>query len=463
MLQRTFLGLSLAMFACGAAGGPFTRAAFCEDEAAESAAQRGYRFLTGKAYLPPDFDQETFDLLWQLWPNELRDRARDATRDERRRMAMEYYGLTPRPDNNDLPLQYVVDGRGNWSMNCFACHGGKIEGQVAPGLPNSHYLLQTLTEDVRMTKLLTGKKLSHMDLGSMAMPLGRTRGTTNAVMFGVALIALRNPDLTMKEVPRPPKMVHHDMDAPPWWHFKKKNRIYIDGFAKKDPRALMQFMLVEQNGPKQFHEWESDFRDVYAYLESLEPPKYPHAIDRPLAARGGKLFLQHCAKCHGTYDADPAKETYPNRRVPIDEVGTDRVRLDALTPAARARYGKTWFAHFGALKVVEDPGGYVAPPLDGIWASAPYFHNGSVPTLWHVLHPDQRPKMWKRTEDGYDQQRVGLEVETFDKLPPDVKSARAARWYFDTRIIGKSAAGHLFPDELDEGEKRAVLEYLKTL
>ena len=426
--------LPLAAIGCLVLSGPVPVSA---DEAPDP--ERGYQFLTEKAYLPADFDQPTFDLLWQNWPQQWKERAEAASAEERGKLALAYYGLTPRPNDPAKPLQYVVDDERNWVMNCFACHGGKVEGRVIPGLPNSHYLLHTLTEDVRMTKLLTGKKLTHMDLGSMAMPLGQNRGTTNAVMFGVALVAQREPDLTVKKLTRPPPMTHHDMDPPPWWHFKKKDKIYIDGFANKDPRTLMQFMLVRENGPEEFKSWESDFKHVYAYLESLEAPKYPHAIDRKLAARGERVFLKHCAECHGTYDVDPAKETYPNRRVSIEEIGTDRVRLDALSPEARRRCGESWFAHFGEHEIDADPGGYVAPPLDGVWASAPYFHNGSVPTLWHVLHPDQRPKIWKRTDDGYDQVRVGLEVETFDKLPKEVNSAKAARWYFDTRGFGKSA------------------------
>ncbi len=93
----------------------------------------------------------------------------------------------------------------------------------------------------------------------------------------------------------------------------------------------------------------------------------------------------------------------------------------------------------------------------------PYFHNGSVPTLWHVLHPDERPAVWRRSEDGYDQHRVGLEVTGYDALPNDVEDAEQKRTYFETRIAGKSAAGHRFPDELSPREKLAVLEYLKTL
>src|SRR5262245_37575792 len=95
-------------------------------EAPLTAAQRGYQFLVEKAYLPPDFDQETFDAVWKQWPEPFRSQAERASPDERRKMAFERYGLTPRPDDPSKPLQYVVDLEGNWTMNCFACHGGMI-------------------------------------------------------------------------------------------------------------------------------------------------------------------------------------------------------------------------------------------------------------------------------------------------------------------------------------------------
>src|SRR5205814_1863762 len=112
---------------------------------------------------------------------------------------------------------------------------------------------------------------------------------------------------------------------------------------------------------------------------------------------------------------------------------------------------------------ISQPAGYVAPPLDGIWASAPYFHNGSVPTLWHVLHPSERPIVWTRRGEAYDVDRVGPRIDAFDVVPPHMTAGWQLRHYFDTRGFGKSAAGHTFPDALDEDEKRAVLEYLKTL
>ncbi len=158
--------------------------------------------------------------------------------------------------------------------------------------------------------------------------------------------------------------------------------------------------------------------------------------------------------------------------VPIDDVATDRVRLDSLSAQDRGDLSSSWFGHFGRdavaargvdLAAREAGVGYVAPPLDGIWATAPYFHNGSVPTLWHLLRPAERPAVWRRTPTGYDHDRVGLEVESLDSMPEGKLPPAVRRGIFDTRRPGKSAAGHDFPDALDEAEKTALLEYLKTL
>jgi hypothetical protein len=89
--------------------------------------------------------------------------------------------------------------------------------------------------------------------------------------------------------------------------------------------------------------------------------------------------------------------------VPIDEVATDRVRLDSLTSEHRAGYGKSWFAEYGKLNNVDNPGGYVAPPLDGVWASGPYFHN----TLWHVLRVAQVKKTARSWQSAPSAPRFG--------------------------------------------------------
>lgn len=421
----------------------------------------GYRHLLENEYVSPQLDQEVFDNLWKQWPEPLRSEAEKASPEERRRMAFSRYGLTEAPGREGgMPLQYADNGKGGWVLNCFACHGGKVAGQVMPGVPNTHIALETLFQEVFETKRDLGRRVPPAELGSLVVPLGKSNGTTNAIIFGVVLGAYRDRDLNVHPEYPAPKMVHHDHDAPPWWHMKRKTHLYADGFAGKGHRALMQFMMTFSNGPEAFHKAENDYKEIYTYIESLEPPKYPWPIDQPLAERGKGIFNQNCAECHGRYDDG---SDFPQKIVDIDVVGTDRARLDSLTAEMRKGYEESWFSNHGEKKSIAEPEGYVAQPLDGIWASAPYLHNGSVPTLWHLFHSDARPVVWQRTEDGYDTQKVGLEVVEFEKVPAEAKTAKEKRTYFDSKLFGKSTAGHTFPDALSEEEKTAVIEYLKTL
>jgi len=531
---------------CAIAAAVFCAAACClaggktdgTNAAARSpSAERGYEVLRRRAFLPPDFDREVFENLWTVWPEDKRSEAENASPETRRKLAFAYYGLQEPPDapaNYEGPaLGYVDDGQNGWVMNCFACHAGRVAGQVVPGSPNSDIDLQTLVEDVRKVKLAQFKAFTHLDLGSLKVPLGGSRGTTNSVVFGILLDGLRRPDMSVDLSRRPGRLLHHDMDAPAWWNVSKKSKLYVDGFAPKNHRILMQFMLIPRNDRDTIYSWEDDFRDVLAYIESIQPPKYPWQIDEPLAAKGKIAFEANCASCHGTYadrsivslpspwgeglgvrgpraaphvlapaddhsrkavqetsdaasrpspptplprergagiiadanSSDGQEDSYPEKIIPIEELATDPVRLQALSVQHRSHLQTTWMTDYGRDETIIDPGGYVAPPLDGVWASAPYFHNGSVPTLWHVLHSDQRPKLWRRdrSSDGYDHERIGLAVDGLKKFPQKTLDVSSRREIFDTSAYGKSAAGHDYPDALSEDEKRAVLEYLKTL
>lgn len=427
----------------------------------ETPAERGYRWLTTKPYFGRDFDRDTFDHLWEVWEEPSRSLAKKADPVARRKMAFSRYGLQPSPDAGyDRPLQYVETPDGGWTVNCFSCHGGKVAGQVIPGLPNSHVALATMREDLYAWLAKNGRLDEMVDNGMPGVPLGGSNGTTNAVIFGIALGSQRDLQLNFVRRKQLPPMLHHDHDAPPWWNVKRKTMLYADGFAPKTHRALMPFLMLPQTGAEKFDEWEDDFKDILAYINSIPAPKYPFTIDAALAAQGEQAFNQICADCHGTYGPDGE---YPQRNVAIDEVGTDPLRWRAMGGLARIGHQLSWFGEHGKSKVVANPAGYIAPPLDGIWASAPYLHNGSVPTLWNLFHVDSRPVVWTRTEDGYDKKRIGLEVIEVADIPADADTPAERRNYFDTRLSGKSNAGHEFPEQLSEQEKTAVIEYLKTL
>ncbi|MBS0362019.1 MAG: hypothetical protein JSR98_11605 [Proteobacteria bacterium] len=95
---------------------------------------------------------------------------------------------------------------------------------------------------------------------------------------------------------------------------------------------------------------------------------------------------------------------------------------------------------------------YKARPLNGIWATAPYLHNGSVPTLAALLNPAKRPPVFWISGREYDPKDVGF-VST-----PNVG------WKFDTSLPGNSNAGHDYgTSKLSDADRAALVEYLKTL
>jgi hypothetical protein len=156
--------------------------------------------------------------------------------------------------------------------------------------------------------------------------------------------------------------------------------------------------------------------------------------------------------------------------VPIELVGTDPVyaqvtRLASDLPEASAIdyffnfFNRSWFGNYGARAALERPlqSGYAAPPLDGVWATAPYFHNGSVPTLDGVLDPALRPTRFKRSFDSadYDFERLGWPYTEVERKGDDVR-------VYDTTQHGNSNAGHTFSADLAPDARRDLLEYLKT-
>ena len=185
-------------------------------------------------------------------------------------------------------------------------------------------------------------------------------------------------------------------------------------------RTMMPFVLNPLNSADTIKKLEPVFADIHAYLLTLEPPKYPFPIDQKLAAQGLQLFKENCAKCHGSYGRDGV---YPSKVVPLDTIGTDRRLAEGTTEEAAAHYRKSWFAQENGPDGKPFPRqtirGYQAPPLDGVWASAPYFHNGSAPTVYHVLNSTARPKIFTRSyrtgKEDYDPVKLGWKVMVLDR------------------------------------------------
>jgi mono/diheme cytochrome c family protein len=425
--------------------------------AAESAAERGKKNLLTKVYNAPTVAFSAYEDAWKQWG--LKEKPK---KEEYAKLFMARYGLHPAPYPNDgLPMglkkgETFLTKQPGLAVDCLICHGGSIFGKSYVGLGNTALDYHLFHEEINATKL--GK-------ARPPFTFTRVRGTSEAGGMAVFLLGHREPDLTVR-LSRKDLDLKDDLveDAPAWWLLKKKKRMYhTGGTDQRSVRSIMQFMMSPVNGPKAFENAEKEFGDVRQYILSLEAPKYPLKIDKKLAAKGAEVFADTCARCHGTYGE---KWTYPGKIVPLKDIGTDPKRYEGITKKFADYYDKSWFAGEGYKSMPSD--GYQAPPLDGIWATAPYLHNGSVPTLYHVLNSKSRPKLFTRSyktdKEDYDEKKVGWKYTELKEAPDEKKTPpHELRKVYDTTQPGRSNAGHTYGDKLSEDERAAVIEYLKTL
>ena len=297
------------------------------------------------------------------------------------------------------------------------------------------------------------------DLGASRQPWGR--GRADIVDRFKTLIA--RPSADTPDIGRPRSDSIAAADAMPLWHLKgREAHGYLwDRSATSLADAVRAKALAAGASTRWMdidaHMWERDdesqgssLRRILEYLNDLQPPKYPFAIDGTLAAAGAATYAAACAQCH---DAGGPRANSP---IPIAEIGTDRHRLEAWSAESAQAFNDLGGEHPWKFSSFRGPSqGYVAPPLDGVWVSAPYLHNGSVPTLADLLEPpDSRPRRFSRGYDVYDQARVGFVASGAD--------AERLGTTFDVTQPGNGNAGHTYGTTLPAGEKRALVEYLKT-
>lgn len=207
-----------------------------------------------------------------------------------------------------------------------------------------------------------------------------------------------------------------------------------------------------------------DANNVVGFLKTYAPPRFPGTIDRTNAEQGRQIFAARCSACHGTYDTNldrPVLVEFPNWIGPFTTDPTRHEAIDQATVRAveASAYGKRLIARMTAQ--------YSAPPLSGLWLSAPYLHNGSVPTLWQLMNPDQRPVRFMVGGHGLDLADVGI-AGAPNAAGEWVYPAGYRPWsspaMIDTREKGFGNQGHEPQFEGMTGQqKRALIEYLKLL
>jgi len=429
------------------------------EERGSSPAERGELAVRGQpAMNPPGWSARNFDELWRQW--NLTERPADF--DER---LQNRYGLHKAPyDNGGLPmgLHYAEGVLGKGITNdCLLCHAGRVAGQTIIGLGNSSLDMQLMFDDIAAQSKFPIKA---------PVQFSNVRGTIDPVNPTTFLMTFRDYDLSLtgneygleftKDV---------SSDPPAWWLLKHKTTRNWTGTANVNwIRLDMVNLLTPLNPPERIKKHETTFADIHAFIMTVEAPKYPFEIDSALAEKGRGLFNENCARCHGTYGP---RGKYPNKIVALDVIGTDPTLANAITNKNREAFNKTWFAQEktvdGGVYQVSEVIGYQAPPLDGIWATAPYFHNASAPTVFHVLNSKERPKIFTRNYrsevEDYDADRVGLKITVLEGPPDSALPNHERRRIYDTSQLGLSNSGHRFGDDFTVDERRSVIEYLKTL
>jgi hypothetical protein len=256
--------------------------------------------------------------------------------------------------------------------------------------------------------------------------------------------------------------------------------------------------------------------DAVTGFNGLRSPKWPPDILPPinaeLAAKGAVLYKEVCQRCHLAPVGDPefwsspewsqpnsAGERYLNlQQCAVTHVGTDpaeaadmKNRTVVIPPSlgitknnfgdALGQVVDTTLAHWydgqqpPVSQAMRDqmngnrPSNvrallsYKVRPLNGVWATPPYLHNGSVPNIYALLSPvAERPKKFYLGNREYDPVNVGYVTDEFP-----------GGFEFDTSLRGNGNSGHEFSDDskqegvigrsLSPDERRALIEYLKTL
>jgi hypothetical protein len=333
----------------------------------------------------------------------------------------------------------------------------------------SQYVHELSQKQVRTVpdaiRLLRGHLLYFMRLGKLKF--GTYAGPGRVDAFGVARGVLFGPGAAGELV--------SPVSYPCLWEFQTQPWLHWDG----NTNAMMERNIGQALGmgatvdPKTFASsvLPRNLAELERLSRKLEPPRWPQDVfgrlDPARIERGGRLFARECQGCHGP----------TGLVVPLAEVRTDGNRARSFGaeveglpfPAALqdllSRVKQRAYAREG-MKAEEiqalDPGliywrapeGYVARPMNGIWATPPYLHNGSVPTLWHLLQPaSARPARFPIGQHEYDPEKVGYVTEV----------SGTPRFLFDVSMPGNGNGGHEYGTALSDEEKRDLLEYLKSL
>ncbi|GAO41248.1 hypothetical protein FPE01S_01_02600 [Flavihumibacter petaseus NBRC 106054] len=377
-------------------------------------------------------------------------------------------------DNAGIPYGFTVitadNGEKLVAPNCLQCHAQIFNDSLIIGMGNSLMdfsggqqlssravtMAAKVLEQRAPEKYAAAKDFLQVSATVGPKLITATRGVNAADRLAAVLAAHRDP-VTFKWsdsalMPLPEKVI--PSDVPAWWLLKHKNAMFYNGFGRGDfGRFLMASNLLTVRDTTEAAAVDRRISDVLAWINQLQAPKYPGTVNAALAAKGQIVYQASCQKCHGHGD------DYPNLLIPADIIKTDPALFsnNYQQPQFVNWFNSSWFAQGDHPARLVPFNGYIAPPLDGVWCTAPYFHNGSVPSIMAVLNSRIRPRYWSRSFDQprYDYEQLGWVYES--------KTEAAGPQVYNTTLEGYGNSGHYFGDKLSDSDRSAVIEYLKTL
>jgi hypothetical protein len=417
-------------------------------------------------------------------------------------------------------VKYTGGGEGI-TFGCMACHGGSLFGRAVVGLANkvpraNEFFLQgdKVIHSVPIETIGKVLKLSSDDTNTLKR-LERASSAvggkqpkvlgldTSLAQLGLSLSKRKKNDYAdfdenLEKNPAPNLLDNYVADSKPapWWNVKYKNKWLLDGSIVSGNPIFTNILWNEIGrgaNLRKLETWLEENEDTYLDLTTAvfatKSPRFEdffdiQNFDLNAAKQGEKVFVNNCAKCHGTYEKawSSANASQMNSKknliqtvqvryhenTPVIDVGTDKQRAIGMSGFSENLNGLLLSQKIETLIRVQS--GYVPPPLEGIWARWPYFHNSSVPSLCAVLtKASERPKTFY----------VGAAVEAstdFDAqcngFPKIVPKAWRKNSYqlFDTTQSGLKNSGHdegIFlmnsKELLSDAEKKNLILFLQTL
>lgn len=427
--------------------------------------------------------------IWKVLPEMFADKLPDdATHND-----YTAFGFLREP-GEELPIGFArsrTSGLDVITQNCATCHVGSVRAarqatpQLISGMPGHNVDLQgyikflrDVADDSRFTsdQLIPYIQAASGGLGPIekilyrfiAIPRTREQLTQQRsnlafmdqqIEYGPGRIDTFTPYKTLRFKTPISELNQEELsgiaDFPPIWMQRPRqgmklhwdgNNDSIDERNKSASLALVQPTTINFGSVHRIRDW----------LMDLPAPAYPWPIQANLSEKGEAIYKTSCADCHAFTGARTGTVEE------IKKILTDPGRLNSYTPELASNQYSLFaeisyqgqdqrFTHFRKTN------GYANLPLDGIWLRAPYLHNGSVPTLADLLSPpSDRPRSFYRGNDVYDAERVGFVSDV-------ATNEGHAYFYYDTSLPGNGNGGHLYGTDLPEGDKRALIEYLKSI